>query len=183
MRGFVTGLVVGVLLVAGGIFYYFASGMAPVAAADPPMPFEKKMASKALAAHIAKENVPSPQVPADEPNLLAGAKVYKENCAGCHGLPDQTPPTISDGMFPNAPLLFKGKGVTDDPPQESYWKAANGIRLSGMPRFNKTLSNVQLWQVAQLVAHANEIPDSVKRVLAPDPLPVPPAAEPAKQLR
>jgi mono/diheme cytochrome c family protein len=72
-------------------------------------------------------------------------------------------------MFPHAPLLFKDKGVTDDPPQESYWKAANGIRLSGMPSFKGALTDMQLWQVALLVAHANEIPDSVKKVLAPEP--------------
>ena len=87
--------------------------MAPAAAGDPPMPFEKRLANKALNAHIEKQSVPSPSVPADEPNLLAGAKVYKENCAGCHGLPGQTPPAIANEMYPHAPLLFKGKGVTD----------------------------------------------------------------------
>jgi len=30
-------------------------------------------------------------------------------------------------MFPDATLMFKGKGVTDDPPQVSYWKVKNGI--------------------------------------------------------
>ncbi len=68
------------------------------------------------------------------------------------------------------PLLFKGKGVTDDPPQESYWKAVNGIRLSGMPSFKETLNDTQLWQVALLVAHAHDISDPVKKVLAPEPL-------------
>jgi mono/diheme cytochrome c family protein len=74
-------------------------------------------------------------------------------------------------MFPKPPQLFKGKGVTDDPASESYWKAANGIRLSGMPAFKGTLSNIQLWQVSQLVAHANELPDSVKKALGPQDIP------------
>ena len=168
-KAFVIGILVGVLLLSGGVYYYFASGMAPAAAGDPPMPYEKKMASKSLDAHIEKANVPAPPIPANEDNYLAGAKIYKDQCAGCHGLPDQKPPIISDGMFPHATLLFKGKGVTDDPPQESYWKAANGIRLSGMPSFKGALTDTQLWQVALLVAHANEIPDSVKKVLAPEP--------------
>jgi thiosulfate dehydrogenase len=169
IKTLVVGMLLGVLLLSGGVYYYFASGMAPVAAGDPPMPYEKTMASKALDAHIGKANVPSPPIPANEENYLAGAKVYREQCAGCHGLPNQTPPIISDGMFPHAPMLFKDKGVTDDPPQESYWKAANGIRLSGMPSFKGALTDTQLWQVALLVAHANEIPDSVKKVLAPEP--------------
>lgn len=179
IKAFVIGMLVGVLLLTGAVYFYFVSGMAPAAAADPPMPFEKKVASKSLDAHIEKANVPSPPIPANEENFLAGAKVYKEQCAVCHGLPNQTPPVIAKTMFPEPTLLFKDKGVTDDPPQESYWKAANGIRLSGMPSFKGALTDTQLWQLAQLVAHANEIPDSVKKVLVPEPAPAPAASAPA----
>jgi mono/diheme cytochrome c family protein len=188
VKGFVIGLLVGVLLLVGGVYCYFASGMAPVAVGDPPMPFEKKLAHKALNAHIDKASVAQPAVSADEQNLLAGAQVYKDNCAVCHGLPGQTPPAIADRMYPPAPLLFKGKGVTDDPPSESYWKTSNGIRLSGMPSFKSHLSDTQLWQVSQLVANANAIPDSAKKVLVPEsapamqaPAPAPAKAPPSKQ--
>jgi thiosulfate dehydrogenase len=71
-------------------------------------------------------------------------------------------------MFPKPPQLFHGKGATDDPASETYWKAANGIRLSGMPSFKTKLTDIQIWQVSQLLAHANEIPESVKKVLVPD---------------
>jgi len=71
-------------------------------------------------------------------------------------------------MYPKPTQLFRGTGVTDDPASESYWKAANGIRLSGMPAFKTKLSETQLWQVSQLVAHANEIPESVKKILILD---------------
>jgi hypothetical protein len=36
MRGFVIGVLVGGLLIAGGLYYYFVSGTAPAAVADPP---------------------------------------------------------------------------------------------------------------------------------------------------
>lgn len=168
IKVFVIGMVTGVLLLTGAVYYYFASGMAPAASADAPMPYEKRLASKSLDAHIDKAHIPSPPIPASEANLLAGAKIYNDHCDWCHGLPDQDPPAISSNMYPHATLLFKGKGVTDDPPQESYWKAANGIRLSGMPSFKGVLTDTELWQVAQLVAHANEIPDSVKKILVPE---------------
>lgn len=177
-KGFVVGLMVGILLLAGGLYFYFASGMAPTAATDPPMPFERILARIALRAHIEKQSMASPAVAADEPNFLAGAKVYKDNCAVCHGLPGQTGPAIAENMFPHAPALFRGKGVTDDPISESYWKTANGIRLSGMPSFKKTLSEVQLWQVNQLLVHANQLPDSVKNALMPEPSPAAQAAAP-----
>jgi len=41
-KSFVIGMMVGVLLLVGGVYYYFVSGMAPVAAGDPPWPYEKK---------------------------------------------------------------------------------------------------------------------------------------------
>ena len=66
--------------------------------------------------------------------------------------------------------------MTDDPASETYWKVANGIRLTGMPSFNNKLSDTQMWQVSQLLAHANEISDPVKRALLPDTAPTPVAS-------
>jgi thiosulfate dehydrogenase len=63
-------------------------------------------------------------------------------------------------------------GEKPNPPTESYWKASNGIRLSGMPSFKGTLADTQLWQVAQFVANTDKIPDSAKQVLAPEPSPI-----------
>jgi mono/diheme cytochrome c family protein len=69
----------------------------------------------ALDAHIEKQHIPPSPVPADEPNFLAGAGVYKQHCAVCHGLPGQIPVDYATTMFPKPPQLFRGKGVTDDP--------------------------------------------------------------------
>jgi thiosulfate dehydrogenase len=164
IKGLVVGFIIGILVCVGTAYYYFASGTAPVAVSDPMMPFERRMANMALHAHIEKQHIGQPPIPADETNLLAGAEVYKDNCAVCHGLPGH-PVDYLHMMFPRPTQLFKGKGVTDDPPSVSYWKAANGIRLSGMPSFKNKLSDTQLWQVSLLVAHANDAPDSVKNAL------------------
>lgn len=164
IKGLLVGFALGVVVVAGGAYYYFASGMAPVAVSDPLMPFERKMAAMALDAHIEKQHVGESPIPASEPNLLAGADIYRKNCAVCHGLPDH-PAKYVNMMFPKPPELFKGKGVTNDPASESYWKAAKGIRLSGMPAFKDKLTNTELWQVSQLIAHANELPEPVKSAL------------------
>jgi mono/diheme cytochrome c family protein len=116
----------------------------------------------------------SAPVTPDEPNLLAGADVYRENCAVCHGSPGGTPTAVARGMFPKPPKLLEGTGVTDDPPAETYWKVANGIRLTGMPGFSESLSQTQMWQVSLLAAHADKLPDSVKTALY-RPVPQPPA--------
>jgi mono/diheme cytochrome c family protein len=170
MKGFVAGVLVGVALIAGSVYFYFVSGMAPAAVADPPMLMEHKIASKSLDAHIENAHVPAPPIQTSEDNYIAGAKAYKEQCSMCHGLPNQPAP-FAEKMFPHAPLLFKGKGVTDDPPQESYWKVKNGIRLTGMPTFSGILDDNQMWQVALLVANADKLPDSAKKLLVPDSTP------------
>lgn len=177
IKGILIGFLLATVIIVGGVDYYFTSGMAPAASSDPPMPFEKKLAHLALDAHIEAQKIGDPPVPADEQNLLAGAQVYKTDCAACHGLPDQPPSPYEKTMYPKPTALFRGKGVTDDPPAESYWKAENGIRLSGMPSFKNQLTDTQLWQVSQLVAHANEIPPSVRAALNPEAPVVPPATE------
>ena len=56
--------------------------------------------------------------------------------------------------------------MTDDEPGETYWKVANGIRLTGMPAFNQQLSTMEMWQVSLLVANADKLTSPVKAVLA-----------------
>lgn len=183
IKSFVLGLLVGVIVLAGSGYYYFASGMAPAAAGDPAMPFERKLASRSLGAHIDKANVPAPPIPVNEENLLAAAKIYKDQCAGCHGLPDQTTPAIALNMFPHATLMFKGKGVSDDTAEECYWKVANGIRLTGMPAFKGVLTDTQVWQLALFVVNTDKLSNAVKLELAPvspPAAPTAPAAAPAK---
>lgn len=179
IKAFVIGILVGVLLVAAGAWFYFTKGWAPVAVADPPLLFEKKLAHGALNARIGKDpHVDPAPVPVTEATYLAGADVYKQNCAVCHGLPAEPQTTIAQGMFPKPPELFHGTGVTDDPAWETYWKAKNGIRLTGMPGFQKSLNDTQLWQVSVLLANADKISPAVKSALTAPPGP-PPQATPS----
>jgi thiosulfate dehydrogenase len=181
MGKFVLGLIIGVIIVPLSVYLYFLTGMAPVATTAPPMPFEKMFARMALHARMDKEVPKAVPIQADESNFMAGAQLYKENCAVCHGLPDGKETDIAKGMFPDPPKLMQGKGVTDDPPGESYWKVAGGIRMTGMPGFQKTLSNTQMWQVSLLVANANKLPQAVKDSLAAGPAAPPTAPQDKKK--
>lgn len=179
LKGLVVGIILGVLLVLCGVYFYFTTGQAPVATSSAPMPFEKKFAHAALKATLAKVSHEQSPVPADETNMLAGADVYKQNCAVCHGLPDQPDTAIATGMFPKPPHLFRGTGVTDDPAWETHWKAENGIRMTGMPGFKGKLNDTQLWQVSQLLANADKISPAVKSALVAPPAAPPTLPEPA----
>ena len=162
---FFAGLVLGLLIVPFGAYLYFTGGSAPVATTDSDMPFEKYFAKKAQHVRIDKEMPKNVPIQPTEANLVAGAELYKQHCAVCHGLPMTPKTAIGTGMYPKPPLLLEGKGVTDDEPGESYWKIFNGFRLTGMPGFSKSLSETQMWQMALLVANADKLPPTAKAVL------------------
>ncbi len=165
-KGILFGIILGVVGVAASVYLYFANGHAPVAVTAADMPFERTFARLRLHAYLGKLPHPEPQVAADEKNLLEGAKVYKDNCAMCHGLPDAQKTAVAQGMSPKPPQLFKGTGVTDDEPWESYWKVEGGIRMTGMPGFKDALTETQIWQVTQLLKNADKITPAVKAELA-----------------
>jgi len=169
MKGFLLGVIVTIVVGAAVVFVYFEQGLAPVATAAAPMPFEKLFARLALHARLAKEMPRAAPPEASEANLAAGAQVYVEHCAVCHGLPRQPETAIAKGEFPRPPQLFTGHGVTDDPPGETYWKTANGIRMTGMPGFEKSLTETQMWQVSLLLANAGKLPPSVTAALSRPP--------------
>jgi thiosulfate dehydrogenase len=166
LKGIILGILIAFLLGVVGIYSYFAGGHAPVATKAPEMPFEHKLAHMAQDAYLDKLPHTKSPVPEDETNFLAGAKVYKEHCAVCHGLPGEPKTAIADGMFPPPPQLFRGTGVTDDEAWETYWKVSGGIRMTGMPAFSDHLGETKMWQVSVLLKNADKISPAVKAELA-----------------
>jgi thiosulfate dehydrogenase len=162
---FVLGLIVGIVLVPVVLYLYFWSGMAPAATSAAPMPFEKAIARMSLRARIKKEMPPAPAAAPTDANYMSGAMTYKMECAVCHGSPGQQPSNAAKGMFPKPPQLFNGHGVTDDPVGETYWKVANGIRLTGMPGFKGNLTDQEIWNVSFMLTNADKLPQPVKDAL------------------
>ena len=166
MKQILFGLLLGIGLCLAGEYLFFTRGGMPVATKGGPLPFERAIAKAALHSAIgADDRRPSP-IPADESNLTAGAHVYREQCAVCHGAWGQSATAIAKGMFPAPPQLLPPKtGVTDDPVGETYWKVKHGIRLTGMPGYDGSLSETELWQVSQLLLHAAELPAAAQDAL------------------
>jgi mono/diheme cytochrome c family protein len=161
MFRFLLGILIGILVLPVAAWYWFGHGHPPVAVADNPLPFERQITSVPLNARIEKEMPQSSPVPANEATFVAGAQIYRDQCAFCHGVYGN-PSQVGKHMFPDAPPLWQKHhngdvvGVSDDPPGETYWKVANGIRLTGMPSYNEVLSVTEMWQVSQLLANANK---------------------------
>jgi thiosulfate dehydrogenase len=178
------GILLGLVLAPVALLAWFQFGKVPVAVADPPLPMERLITSVPLNARIDREVVKTSPIQADENNLVAGAHVYREQCAACHGFHSK-PSSFGSHMFSDAPQLWEKHrnndtvGVSDDPPGETYWKVANGIRLTGMPAYRHVLTETQMWQVSLLLANADKpLPPGAVTILHGEtpalPVPMPP---------
>ena len=160
MPGILLGFVLAFAVVGAALSLYLRYGHPPVAVADKPFPDEEAIVHVPLDARIARELKTSPMSATPE-NLLSGAHVYASQCAFCHGAPGNES-GIGTNEYPTAPQLWKKHshgdivGVSDDPAGETYWKVANGIRLTGMPAFQHSLSDAEMWQVSLLLAQADK---------------------------
>jgi mono/diheme cytochrome c family protein len=170
------GIVLGIVLVPLAALAWLHFGKVPVAVTDPPFYRERLLTEVPLHARVDRELVKTPPMQADENNLVAGAAIYRDRCAVCHGFHGK-PSVFGPHMFPDAPPLWEEHhhgsetmmGVTDDPPGETYWKVANGIRLTGMPSYKGVLTETEMWQVSLLLANADKpLPPAALTILRGD---------------
>ena len=166
MKPFIVGVIIGwiVLPVIGLLYLRF--GYVPVAVNGPVIPFEELLAGTAVQARIAREAPTKAALPPSPENLVAGAKIYREQCVECHGLPGATASPASKGMYPPPPQFFERKVMGNDPVGQNYWIVANGIRLTGMPGYRQSLNDAQLWQVSQFLSNRGTLPAGVTALLA-----------------
>ena len=159
---FALGFIAAIVALALGAYVFLRAGGMPMATSAAPLPLERTIAGLALAASYGNAAQQKNPLPVDETNLSAGARKYNDACSVCHAVPHRALSAIAKGMFPPPPQLFEHM-VTDDPEGITFWKVTNGIRMTGMPAFQSTLSDTERWQVTMLLAHADRLP---ARVLA-----------------
>ena len=165
MRRFIQGFLAAVGLIVVGGAGYVGLGLAPVATTSAPLPFEKLITGIALNARVNREAPKSSPIPASEEVYAAGVPDLPEQLRCLPWVARAGSDGDRKGEFPKPPELFKGEGVTDDPVGDTYWKVANGIRLTGMPGFTGSLSSDQMWQVSLLLANADKLSPVVTRAL------------------
>ncbi len=168
------GILIGLALVPVLGYLWFTKGNPPVAVADAPLPFERIITHIPLHARIDRDMPKTVPVTADEATFVAGAHIYREQCAFCHGV-SGSPSVVGEHMFPHVPQLWEKHhgnvvGVSDDPAGETYWKVANGIRLTGMPAYDHILTETEMWQVSVLLANADKPLPPAALVMLKQPL-------------
>lgn len=163
IRGFVIGIVATLVAIALCLYLGIKMGAMPANADAKPPRLERWAASTSLHATLAREAPKGPNPLAlSDANLIAGIKIYAENCAVCHGAANGQPSNTARGLYQKPPQLAKD-GVEDDPEGITYWKVAHGIRFTGMPSFGESLRDEQIWQVALFLKHMDSLPPPAQR--------------------
>lgn len=157
IRGIIIGVVATLAILAAIGYFGIRGGLMPANADAKPSGIETWAAKTSLRASIRRDAPKTPNpLPLDDANLLAGIKLYGENCIVCHGAADGMASTVAMGLYQHAPQLGKD-GVEDDPDGVTYWKVDHGIRLTGMPSFGRMLQERQLWQLTLFLKHMDHL--------------------------
>ena len=161
MGKFLLGVIVTLLVLILGGLGLAMLGFLPTRANVSPPQLEKRIAMGAVDASMERHapHLTNP-VPPNDQNFEDGMKLYTMNFALCHGGLDRKPVTLSKSFYPPAPNLI------DDPPDDPEWHVfytiRTGVRYTGMPSWEKTLSEQDMWKIATFVSHMQKLPPAVQ---------------------
>jgi mono/diheme cytochrome c family protein len=157
MRRFLLGFIAAVVIVLLVEFLWVRLGFVDPRADVAESALERAVAMPSLDAsldrHASEARNP---VAATDANLAAGMKIYQTNCAGCHGDIHQPHPLCGDAFYPRVPQFMED--TPDMPENQNFYIIQHGIRLSGMPAWNGSLNEQEMWQVTTFLSHMNKLP-------------------------
>jgi thiosulfate dehydrogenase len=170
MRKFLLGFLMGVLALPLAILIIAKAGLLSINANTAPGRLESAFAHMALDASAARQapQIPNPIAPTEE-NLMAGMKLFKGDCAGCHGTPN------SAGANEKDPTLYPPSTQfvlhpSNKPDYQLFWIARGGVRYSGMFAWGGQFapdaaghdpSDEKIWTAVTFITHMNSLPPAV----------------------
>ncbi|HKV03631.1 MAG TPA: c-type cytochrome [Candidatus Acidoferrales bacterium] len=164
MKGFVIGILVTLIALAAGTWWCLKTGYVNFAADQKPSALEAKLAMDAVDASTDRRapQDKNPVAPTEE-NLAAGAKLYLDHCAGCHGLPSNPESEFARSFNPPVPAFFKD--APDMSEAQNFYIIEHGIRWTGMPAWDKTLSAPEIWKIVAFLSNIEKLPPAAQKVL------------------
>jgi mono/diheme cytochrome c family protein len=166
MKNFILGFIVAILVAGAGTYLYVKKGYLSFDADQEPTAFEEHTAMAAVDAATDRRAAETKNpLQSNEETLVAGAKLYVNNCAGCHGLPSNPESQFAKSFYPEVPAFFKD--APDMAENQNFYIIQHGIRWSGMPAWNKTLNETQTWQVVTFLSNIEKLPPAALKELSP----------------
>lgn len=161
MRIFILGLVTALVIECAVLVFLLDRGYVNLRADVTPSQFETRAAMDAVDAFAERHGPEGGNpFPANEGNLMAGLKLYADNCSICHGDPSMHQGKLSSPFYPPVPKFV------DDPPTDmteaqDFYIIKHGIRFSGMPGWEKKLSDDDTWKLSGFLKRLDSLPPSV----------------------
>jgi mono/diheme cytochrome c family protein len=171
MRSFLYGIAFTLIVFLVGAIWLAKGGYIDTRADQAPSFLDRKLVMSALDAS-AERHAPAVKNPlsSTEENLVAGAQLYLNHCAGCHGMPANRESQFARSFYPRVPGFFQN--APDMPDNQNFYIIEHGIRWTGMPAWNQTLSDAQVWQLVTFLGNIQKLPTSALSVFetpAPPP--------------
>ncbi len=99
-------------------------------------------------------------VQATDQNMIDGVKLYKQDCAVCHGSPQNPVSEIGRSLYPRAPQFMK------DPPTDMsegmiFQITKRGVSRTGMPAWSKNLNDTEIWKLTAFLKNMDKLSPGV----------------------
>jgi mono/diheme cytochrome c family protein len=86
-----------------------------------------------------------------------GFRLFQGECSMCHSVRGFKAGIMSVGLNPPAPPLADLIDMTD---AETFWVVKNGIRFTGMPAWQATNTDAQLWDIVAFLMSSKNMKDA-----------------------
>jgi mono/diheme cytochrome c family protein len=161
MRSFILGVVITILVLLIVSLGAALLGFVPTNANTEPPKLEQQIANSAMDASMERHapHINSPVPPTDE-NLIEGMKIYTMNCSLCHGGLDRQPSSLEKSLYPPPPNLILQP--LDDPEWHVFYTIRTGVRYTGMPAWDKSLSEADMWKLTAFLTRIEKLPPAVQ---------------------
>jgi mono/diheme cytochrome c family protein len=148
------------------IFVY--SGLYNVAATAAHFPFTAWVLSTTMD-HSVERHARGIQAPElnDPAKVALGYAHYNDMCAVCHGGPGLPRSEIAQGLNPAAPDL--AEAADDWTPAQLFWIVKFGVKMSGMPAFQTTHTDDEIWAIVALVKRLPKLSPQEFGKMSPPP--------------
>ena len=170
MRKFLLGFAVGIVTFPAVAFAAAWLGWLPINANATPTALERAFAHLALDSAAARraQHLTNPIAPTEE-HLMAGMKIFKGDCSGCHGDPNNAAKRETESFLYPSPPVF-ALHPPRKPDYQLFWIIKGGVRYSGMFKWDgefgkdasgKDISDEKIWTAVTFLTHLDSLPLSV----------------------
>jgi len=160
MKNFIVGALAAIVLSTAVALLYVGLGFATVGADAKPSAWENGIMDSAVHASV-RRRAPKTRnpLPATDETVIAGGKLYMNDCGGCHGAPGMPTTKFPTTFYPKVPQFpIVGTKYTE---AEVFWIAKHGIRKTGMFPEGPYYTDPELWSLAAFVTRMTDLSPNV----------------------